>query len=529
MQVAGAEDGKTELLHGLPAQRISTLNLKPLSQWEVAMRERVDNKVLPGFCACVVHHGEVVHLAEYGYADIERKEPFTKDSIVRVYCITKTAVAVGILMLMERNCLKLSDPICKYLPAFKNLRFVRHGNAVLETDPDTQPVTQKCTILRLLTHTAGFGYGADFGEKPTGGMDRMYQPLLQALDRREIRSLEDYCKQLAKLPLRFRPGKALNYAMGHDVLGRIIEVITGQSLDVFLHTEIFGPLGMEDTGFFVPEQKASRLAALYCNAERAGRMAKLNGYLDGKQDDPIAPLLHRIDGSTPSESNWFEGKHCTVLSGNGILGSNMGGLVSTVSDQAKFFTMLLNGGVLGDCRILQTSTVHEWCFTDLLPLPGATGKHLKNGQPWSGWSALGERGQRRTKRDPMPKSDEYEEGEVAMGGAANTTWSVNPVRDTVTLFFTQALDSYLWRPDAEAGCWREPQIADLGQVGTGGVGAEPSPENFTAAVRAVAPRDSQAALQRRMSLSAHGQSTLKRKAETRMPRKGVKRKRSIKK
>merc|ERR1712232_1467547 len=152
--------------------------------------------------------------------------------------------------------------------------------------------------------------------------------------------------------------------------------------------------------------------------------------------------------------------------------------------------MILNGGVLGCHRILQVPTVETWCFQDLLPLPGARGKRKRTGTPWSGWSALGERGMKRSKRDPKPLSDEYEEGEVAMGGAAQTMWSINPVRDQVTLFFTQALDSDLWRPDF---------TTSKGTV-------KVSPENLTAAARATAPRqETTAALRReRLSMSVKG-------------------------
>jgi CubicO group peptidase (beta-lactamase class C family) len=398
--------------------------------------------------------------------------------------MTKTFVGVGVLILVERGLLKLEDPVSRYIPAFKKLRVVRHGNAVQEVEPDAPNVAQKFTILRLLTHTAGVGYGGDFGEKATGGQDRMYKDLLAAVDTCALRSLEDFCDELSKLPLRYEPGQSLNYAMGHDILARIIEIVSKCSFDNFLKAEIFKPLGMSDTDFCVPHHKASRLAALYGNAARAAKTAAAQGMSVKRSNRAKGALLHRIDGHSPRESNWIQGRHCNILSGNGILGTNMGGLVSTLSDQAKFFTILLNGGVLGRHRILQASTVDKFCFQDLLPLPGATGKRRRTGQPWSGWSALGERGMKRTNRDPTPKSDEYEEGEIAMGGAANTMWSINPMRDTVTLFFTQALDSYPWQPD-------EQKSDGFFKV---------CPANFTVAARAIAPRDPAAAALRRQSL-----------------------------
>lgn len=200
--------------------------------------------------------------------------------------------------------------------------------------------------------------------------------------------------------------------------------------------------------------------------------------------------LCRIDGDKPSESNWFEGRQCKVMSGNGILGSNMGGLVSTLSDNALFFTMLLNGGVLNGRRILQEATMQEWGFSNLLPLPGSRGKIRRTGSGWTGWSALGERGMKRWKRDNEPNMDDYEDGEIAMGGCANTYWSINPVRDTVTLWFSQALDSDAWPGDY----WTKKGIRKANAC------------NFTVAARAVAPRNAAAAALRRKRLSSSSEA-----------------------
>jgi len=297
---------------------------------------------------------------------------------------------------------------------------------------------------------------------------------------------------LQSYPCAISLQKKMSYSMGHDVLGRVIEVVSGKTLDVFFQDELFKPLKMNNTGFFVPRHKASRLAALYGDRIRAERMAKFYG----KDSECLPRGKHafcRIDGNTPGQSNWIEGSHCKVLSGNGILGNNMGGLVSTLSDQARFHTMILNGGVLGCHRILQLSTVERWCFEDLLPLPGARGKRRRTGIPWSGWSALGERGLKRTKRDPKPLSDEYEEGEVAMGGVASTMWSVNPERDQMTLFFAQTLDGDAWRPDHSTSS-----------------GMQASSDNFVVAARATAGRDAAAAAARRKSFRSTVQPSTKK-------------------
>lgn len=142
--------------------------------------------------------------------------------------------------------------------------------------------------------------------------------------------------------------------------------------------------------------------------------------------------------------------------------------------------MILNGGILGDRRLLSVATVEAWCFRNLLPLPEVRGKLRRSGEPWSGWSALGEVGQRRRKGDNPQMCDDYEEGEVGMGGAANTFWSVNPVRDQVTLWFSQTLDTEPWRG-----------------TGTSWV----SPENFFVAARSLAPRQAEEAASRRGRLA----------------------------
>lgn len=455
------------------------------------MRKRVDAKLLPGYSTCVINAGEVVHVSQYGFADVERRVPFTPDSIVRSYCMTKTMVACGILMLMDRGLLKLSDTVDKFIPAFKRLRVVKTGSAISKVAPYSSSVAAGFTILRLLTHTSGIDYGADFGNAPSSATEKMYQPLNDAIDRHEYANLEKYIEDLAKLPLRHKPGTKFVYSMGHDILGRIIEIVSGKPFDRFLQTEIFQPLGMVDTGFFVPHEKASRLAALYGNRERAERMIKKCGEHVAKKPLPRGKrALCRIDGCTPSQSNWYKGRECKVLAGNGILGTNMGGLVTTLSDQAVFFTMLLNGGVLNGRRLLQTQTVEDWGFKNLLPLPGARGKSRRTGVGWSGWSAFGERGMARWKGDPAPNTDDYEDGEVAMGGTANTMWSVNPVRDQVTLFFTQALDSDLWGGDRTNS--KDQKVA--------------SPDNFTAAARSIAPPKAFQATLRRKRLNANNAS-----------------------
>jgi len=470
---------KRRKIDGLSSTDLCEKDLGLLSRFEKAARAHVDRGELPGYAACVVQAGKLAYTSSYGHADLERSSPFNADTIVRLYCFTKTYVAVAVLMLAERGLLQLTDPVSKHIASFKHIRVVKNGTSIAKATPKVDAsISKGLTIVRLLTHTGGLSYGTDFGNAPTDAVGKMYQPLVEAVERGEVSSLADYVDRLAALPLRRAPGKKLDYSVGLDVLGRVVEVVSGRSLDSFLKSEIFEPLGMKDTGFFVPKSKLSRLAALYGSEERASRMASLRG--ETLVRSKAKPKLFRLDGCRPSESWWAERKGARLLSGGGMIGHNMGGLVSTLRDQTRFFTMLLNGGVLGECRLLKAETVEEWCFQDVLPRQEVKGKIRRSGAGWSGWSSLGEVGKRRWKHDGPPMCDDYEEGEVGMGGAANTVWSVNPVRDQVTLWFSQSLDTDPWR-------------------GTGTQWS--SPENFVTAARRLAPRRPREAAARRAHLA----------------------------
>jgi len=227
------------------------------------------------------------------------------------------------------------------------------------------------------------------------------------------------------------------------VLGHVVEEVSGMRLSEFFEKEIFKPLGMQDTAFSVPKTKSRRFAALYCSPQDA-KLLGVQRVPRGKQ------ALVRIDGNKPEESRWFSGRECKVESGGGMMGRNMGGLVSTLNDCARFLSMLSAGGGLNGTRILQPETVERYCTRDLFPDVITSGKAQRESGIRFGWTALGQIGVPLGPRDVKPShSQEYEVGEVAGGGAACTYWSFNPDREVATLWFTQSMSNDPYTTKAE--------------------------------------------------------------------------------
>jgi len=421
-----------------PMKRVSAatsgLDMTPFKTYEQALRKRVDKGCIPGYCSAVIYQGKLLHCDAYGYADQDTKLKYGPDTICRLYCMSKPFVATGILLLHDRGLLKLDDPVQKYVPSFRGVKVVSRNSAIFKTNA-AQP--KPFTIKNCLTHSAGLPYGTSFNEPPSSAETKMCLHLVQGTEEGRIASLEQFVDELAKCPLRFAPGERYGYSYGLDVLGRVIEVVSGMKLSKFLRREIFAPLGMQDTDFSVPKSKAKRLAALYASRDSAIKLGvKPSGLSRAKG------ALCRIDGSKTDDSKWLQGQNCPVESGGGFMGTNMGGLVSTVNDCARFLAMISLGGEFDGKRILQESTVKQYCLPDLFPQVITGGKKQReSGRPF-GWSALGEVGVPRTARDAPPDTkDDFEIGECGGGGAACTYWSINPSRELAILWFTQSMDN----------------------------------------------------------------------------------------
>eukprot|EP00927_Polykrikos_kofoidii_P035829 TRINITY_DN30344_c0_g1_i1.p1 TRINITY_DN30344_c0_g1~~TRINITY_DN30344_c0_g1_i1.p1 ORF type:complete len:515 (-),score=71.52 TRINITY_DN30344_c0_g1_i1:330-1874(-) len=407
--------------------------------YEQAIRKYVDSGKIPGYCSAVIHKSKLLHLDSYGDADPAMRLKYGPHVLMRLYCMTKPFVAVGVLMLQEKGLLSLLDPVMKYIPAFNGVGLAANKDAVLETAP-RKPTP--FTILQCLTHTAGLPYGTSFNESPKSGEEKMCQPdLVDAVETGDVADLADFVNRLAKLPLRVRPGKEYKYSYSVEVLGRIIEVVSGKRLGNFLAAEIFKPLKMRDTSFAFRKTKSKRLAAVYCSPKSARTLfgVKASALPRGKA------ALCRIDGKKPQQSRWIKGypHSCKVEAGGGMVGANMGGLISTVADSARFVAMLSNGGELEGVRILRYVTIKKWCLKNLLPMAihGARKRQLTDGKPF-GWSALGEVGvKRKAGEPPIKQGEDFEVGDCGGAGAACTCWSFNVRQNLAVVWFTQQMDN----------------------------------------------------------------------------------------
>ena len=288
-----------------------------LERLHAAMQGEVDQKQLAGIVTILARHGKVVEERTYGKKDIASGAPMTRDTIFRIFSMTKPVTGVAMMILYEEGKWHPSDPVSKYIPEFAHLRVFKgvdqSGKMILE-EPVHPP-----TMRELMTHTAGFTYGV-FG---TSLVDKMY------LDEQvfQSRSLKDMIDKLAKIPLLYQPGTRWVYSVSMDIQGYLVEKLSGQSLPDFMQQHIFAPLGMKDTGFFVPKEKRNRFATLY-REDQKGQLAA-DATAGGAADYATQP---------------------TMPSGGG-------GMVSTAQDYLRFAQMLLNGGELDGVPILAPATV----------------------------------------------------------------------------------------------------------------------------------------------------------------------------
>ena len=285
-----------------------------LSRIDTVMQRYIEQGKIAGIITTVARRGKTVHLEKFGMMDIEAQKPMQFDTIFRIASMTKPITSVAAMMLYEEGHFHLNTPISQFIPAFKEAQVL-----VKETESghELAPLEREITFRHLFTHTAGLAYGFD----PPDAIDRLYQAAFQKLAQSGSPvTRKQAVEAIAQLPLAYQPGAKWRYSVAIDVLGYLVEVISGTSLDEFLKERIFKPLGMVDTAFFVPEEKAVRRAALYEYSEEAKR-------------------LRRVDIQFPS-----------FLSAGG-------GLVSTVHDYARFAQMLVNGGELDGVRLLGPKTV----------------------------------------------------------------------------------------------------------------------------------------------------------------------------
>lgn len=381
--VAGAALGAEPNPAGFSAERLARI--------DEALQGYVDRGEVAGVVGLIARNGRVAYHKSFGHRDAEAKAAMTNDVIFRIASMTKPIASVAAMMLWEEGRFQLRDPVSKFLPEFADMQ------VAVPVGPDdfargpyrTVGTSEPITIQQLLTHTAGL-------PNPYRGVTRSLYSEVRA-NRAPDGTVGDYVTALAKLPLNFEPGTRWEYGPATDVIGRLVEVLSGTTLDAYLRERIFRPLGMNDTHFYLPESKVPRLAALY---------------------EPDADGKIKLQEKPDSNSRWVKEPHVYFSAG--------GGLVSTTADYFRFHQMMLNGGELEGVRILGPRTVRLM-----------TANHTGNKMVWLrgpgygfglGYSVTVDQG-----LSAMPSAV----GTYGWGGAFCTVFWVDPEEKLIGVLMTQ--------------------------------------------------------------------------------------------
>ncbi|MFW5755691.1 MAG: serine hydrolase domain-containing protein, partial [Tangfeifania sp.] len=339
------------------------------------MEQYIDNGKLAGISTLVFKEGAVVHRKNYGYADLENQEPVTDSTIFRIYSMTKPVTAAALMTLYDEGKFQLDDKVSEYLPEFEGMMVY---NAETKSE---EPQEDEMTIRHLLTHTSGIPYGWD----QQAYVDSLYR-VYGGSGWDGI--LAEKIQVITEIPLKHQPGTIWEYGLGIDVAGYLIEVLAGVPLDEFFEQEIFNPLNMDDSGFYVPESKHNRFSKLYTK-NKEGELTEMEGMMSTIFKSPV-----------------------TLFSGGG-------GLVSTADDYLKFCRMLLNDGELNGVRILEPSTA-EMIMTDQLP-------QLAEYEEEIGYGLAG--------------SVDLTRGVYGWAGAASTKFWIDPANEMIIMTFAQLMPS----------------------------------------------------------------------------------------
>lgn len=361
----------------------SGLNPHALARLTAALTRLIDANRLPGAVAMIVRRGQVGYLESLGRQDPQRGTPMHADAVFRLHSMTKPIVSVATMMLVEQGALQLSDPVGLYLPLFSNA----HVGVERELGFDLAPARRPITIHDLLRHTAGFTY-----EHYAASAVRLLYIGARLGER--VRSNAEQVDALAALPLMHEPGSVWEYSRATDVLGRVLEVVTGESLGTHLQRAIFDPLAMRETGFELPPALLARVAEPFTR-----------------------------DPDTGAPSTLFDVRASAVLQSGG------GGLLSTTSDYARFLELLLNGGRLGDVRLLGRKTVEAMTADHLLSIPRAA-----DALPPDHGFGLGFAVKTRLGGGVEPGSV----GSYGWSGSAGTAFFVDPQENMFAILMTQA-------------------------------------------------------------------------------------------
>ena len=366
----------------------------------------VDAGRIPGGISAVVRHGRLVHFETYGSMNDAAGQEMQPDAIFRIYSMTKPIVSVGLMMLYEEGLFLLDDPAAKYIPQFKDLRVMVSGGTA--DSYETRVPAREMTVRDLLMHTSGL-------VSPAGGVVVSTSPVAELYRRaafaraNEGATLQGAIDKLGNLPLKCDPGSEWNYGVSTDVVGHLIEVLSGQRLDHFVRERILDPLGMVDSGFLVPASQVHRFATNY-------------KYVEGDKYELL---------DAPGDSVYL--KQPTFLSG-------AGGMVSTAADYLRFVKMLANRGELDGVRILGPRTLQLMAMNHLLDdrdlasmNSGGPTESARDGVGFGlGFAVL---------LDPTKSQTTGTPGEYYWGGAASTAFFVSPAEDLAMVFMTQLMPS----------------------------------------------------------------------------------------
>jgi len=391
---------------------IKRINHQKFSKLTQELQNYIDQKKTGGIILLIYQKDKIVYCDKFGWKDIAKNEPLEFDTIFRIYSMTKPIVCLATLMLYEEGKFDLDDPISKFIPEFSNLKVLKSVNT--ETNEMiTEDAKNQITIRHLFTHTSGLSYGFI----PNIPIDDLYskefdfkgdnrgKSVLEKVPKSG--SLEEFIPKLAKLPLAFEPGTFWKYGFNHDVLGYLIEKLTGKKLDIFLKERLFHKLGMVDTDFYVPEFKWHKVAKVYTrNTEN--ELNELKGpMIDGYRQKP------------------------ELLSGGG-------GLVSSIADYLKFTVMMLKNGELEGQKIVRNSTIDMMTQNHLTENKSLLGLYwikpedpdFINREEGYGFGL----GVRVKVEENITKSGV---GEHDWGGALNTLYWIDPLKEVVGILMTQ--------------------------------------------------------------------------------------------
>jgi CubicO group peptidase (beta-lactamase class C family) len=318
----------SDQLQGFSAERLQRLG--------TAVKSEMTKGTIPGAVVLVARNGHIVHFEAYGFLDGARTRPMPKDSLFRLFSMTKPITSVAIMMLVERGDLNLDDPVAKYLPELKDLKVEVRKNDPAGSGHDLVPAARPVTILDLLRHTSGFTYS--FGGARSDRIKQLYLEHDVEQQKGNIPA-EEMLRRVAKIPLAFHPGTAFEYGISTDILGFVLERIVGKRLDMLLDDMIFKPLKMTDASFQVTDAAANRLA-------------------DALDTDPLRAWA-------------WQWARVTAKRGDGYV-SGGGGMVGTAHDYFRFAQMILNGGELDGVRLLSRKTIDYMLSDHLVGLAGST-------------------------------------------------------------------------------------------------------------------------------------------------------------